>query len=156
MGIDPIWVSVVVTGFIAGATIVLVWVTNRYAKATAEIVEEMRNDRVETQKDRKLRYIERRLEKLYYPIQRLREDVPQQPGREECSDNIDVIKIGKMPFWNYRYLGSRKFVEKLEQLHKMCRTDKIKEFLDFYYHEVLATAEEEISEMLEGLNELTK
>ncbi|MEK6977502.1 MAG: hypothetical protein AABX40_03765 [Candidatus Hydrothermarchaeota archaeon] len=119
----------------ASATIILVVITAYYAKATHEILEE-------TRKDRKIRYIELRLEKLYYPI-RLDEDPIRGGFYEKLRDQLG----------NFQYLGSKRLRKELDDYLDACRKGDGTNNRE-HYQKIKKIVEDEIPQMINDLGKL--
>jgi hypothetical protein len=92
---------------VASATIVLALITFRYAITTDRLLEE-------SQVTRKVKFIERRLEKLYCPLK----DVLQNTKKE---NNINLEKIDHIiPF---QYLASKELENPLNEFIKKAKDD---------------------------------
>lgn len=123
------------TSIITAATVLLVLVTGYYAWKTSQIL-------AEAQKDRKILLIERRLEKLYYPLLRR---------------SVTLCRLeGETPefFHKYQYLGSPKLKMAIDEYYTLREQGKI--FDVDIQSKILDIVKQDIPNLLKDLDELAK
>lgn len=149
----------------ASTTIVLVFITMIYVYLTAEIVKQSKNEQ-------KIAFIEKRLEKLYYPLQQILDSSFLYYPSEE-----DVMELGYVPeaFVNYNieykkieeiipylYLAKDELKHKLHRLLKILNNLKKKDIKLFTIDEVNLhdqineIVKRDIKNFLSDLNNLIK
>lgn len=119
----------------AASTLILVFVTYHYAWTTSRIL-------VENQRDRKIKHLEHRLEKLYYPLLRR---------------SVTLCQLeGETPefFHKYQYLGSPKLKMAIDEYYTLREQGKI--FDVDIQSKILDIVKQDIPKLLKDLDELAK
>jgi hypothetical protein len=139
-------IILIATIVMAIATVTLAIITNKYAKITDKILE----DQI---KSRQISYIERRLEKLYYPLMDVLENPHTPYGRTK--KEIGWQKTEKIiPF---QYLSYDNSEEKIRNFFKYVMELKAQENLSFENienHDIIDVIRGDITNYIIELNEL--
>ena len=142
----------------ASIVLVLLFVTYLYTNHTAQIVEETRNDR-------KIAYIEKRLEKLYYPIKLLLNytvEIPSFPprlikNRSDFLDSLPFYRIEKIEnIIPFLYLASDNLKEYSEKYIEMFRDGELSNSKEMQVlkNEIIEIVEQDITNLQKELAKL--
>jgi len=142
----------------ASIVLVLLFVTYLYTNHTAQIVEETRNDR-------KIAYIEKRLEKLYYPIKLLLKytvEIPPFPPRliktrSDFIESLPFYRIEKIEnIIPFLYLASDNLKEYSEKYIEMFRDGELSNSKEMQVlrNEIIEIVEQDIANLQKELAKL--
>jgi len=139
--------TLIATIILAFATVTLVIISYKYAKSTEEMLEEQR-------KSREIAFIERRLEKLYYPMK----DVLSNPYTKNNDKQIEWKKVEAIvPFQYLAYETSKditnEFIRKVIKSKNKSEKDLL--FSNFKNNELKNIIINDIEMYEKKLNEFT-
>ena len=131
------------------AIIILVIITGLYVHYTKRIVKEM-------QKERRIAYLEKQLEKLYLPLERYRDYLSGEPLEidSEYESNMNDYKQFITDIHKYSYLARPKLKDKLDDFLLNVEDDISEELRQGYVESILASLE--LDKILAELKELIK